>query len=349
MKIAFISTIDHLLPPNGLGWETNAYYLIKNLQQKGIDVTVYATGDSQVKNLRFSSKYSFEKKDKLGISEYWKYEHISKAFYDNIKEKFDLIHGWYNYEQIIFSKFAPTTPILTTFHGIKPKYIDFYTKLYSRLESNNYIVGISKDNMNIFPDANWAGIAYHGLHIEDYPFVKNPQDYYCVVGRIDPEKGIAEIVKLATKLGLKLKIAGGITNQDYFNQFIKPYISDKIQYLGLLDYRDKIKLFANAKASFHFAMYPFREAFGNTLTESMACGTPVIALNNGSIPEIVMHNKTGFVVGSVDQAEKAVPKVEKIQRKDCRELVENKFTDAHMADSYIKIYKNVIEKHKNAR
>ena len=349
MKIAFISTINHPLPPKGLGWETNAYFLIKKLQEKNIEVIVYASGDSQIDNLRSSSIYSFEKSEELGISEYWKYEHISKVFKDNLTERFDLIHSWYNYEQVIFSKFVPNTPVLTTFHGIRPKDITFFSNLYSSLESNNYLAGISQDNMKIFPNARWAGVSYHGLHIEDYPFVKVPQDYYCVIGRVGYEKGISEIVQIAIKLDLNLKIAGNITHQDYFDQKIKPYLSEKIQYLGLLDYEDKIKLFANATASFHFAIYPFREAFGNTLIESMACGTPVIALNNGAIPEIVIHNKTGFVINFIDQTYEFVTKIKKVSRENCRKWIENNFTDEQMAQSYIEIYNNIINIHKNVK
>jgi len=349
MKIAFISTINHPLPSNALGWETNAYYLLKKLQEKNIDVTIYASGDSQIDNLRSASKYSFEKSEELGISEYWKYEHISKCFKDNFTEKYDLIHGWYNYEQIIFSKFATSTPILTTFHGIKPRDIDFFTNLYSNMDKNNYLAGISKDNMSIFPNANWVGVAYHGLHIEDYPFIKVPQDYYCVVGRVGPEKGIAEIVQIAVKNGLNLKIAGNITHKDYFDEQIKPYLSSKIEYIGLLNYEDKIKLFSNATASFHFAMYPFREAFGNTLTESMAGGTPVIALKNGAIPEIIIHGKTGFVLDTPEQTNDYLQKIKDIQREDCRNWVLNTFTDEHMANSYIEIYNKVIESYKNVK
>jgi len=349
MKIAFISTINHPLPPKGLGWETNAYFLIKKLIEKGIDVTVYASGDSEIENLRSSIKVSFENTDEVGISEYWKYEHISKAFIDNQTEQFDLIHGWYNYEQLVFSKFTPSTPVLTTFHGIKPAHEKFFSDLYSGLSKNNYIAGISKDNLKMFPGANWAGVAYHGLHIQDYPFVKDPEDYYCIVGRVGPEKGVAEIVQLAIKLGLKLKIAGNITHQDYFDEMIKPFLNNKIEYVGLLNYEDKIKLFSKAKASFHFATYPFREAFGNTLTESMACGTPVIALRNGAIPEIIEHNKTGFVVDSVKEAETFVKKIKEINRQDCRERVEKNFTDEQMAESYIEIYKKVINNYKNVK
>lgn len=344
MKIAFISTINHPLPPQGLGWETNAYYLIKKLQEKNIDVTVYASGDSKIDNLRSSVKYSFENSEQLGVSEYFKYEHISKVFQDNLIEKYDLIHGWYNYEQIIFSKFAPNTPVLTTFHGIRAKDTSFFDNLYSNLSNNNYLAAISKDNMNIFPKARWVGVAYHGLHLQDYPFIQNPEDYFCVVGRVGPEKGIAEIVQIAIKLSLNLKIAGNITHQDYFDEKIKPFLNNKIEYLGLLNYESKIQLFAKAKASFHFAIYPFREAFGNTLTESMACGTPVIALTNGAIPEIVIHNKTGFVIEKVENVIEFVSKINQIKRLDCRKHVELNFTDEQMAKSYIEIYNKLIIK-----
>ena len=349
MKIAFISTLNHPLPPNGLGWETNAYFLINRLIEKGIDVTVYASGDSTIKNLRSSSKYSFEQKDLLGISEYWKYEHISKAFEDNIVEKFDLIHGWYNYEQVVFSKFASSTPIITTFHGIRPHHEHFFQNLYSNLDKNNYLVGISNDNLNMFPDAKWAGVAYHGLHLEDYPYIEDPEDYYCVVGRVGPEKGLAEIVQIAVTKNLKLKIAGNITHQDYFDKHINPYLGANIEYLGQVSYQDKIKLFSKAIASFHFATPPFREAFGNTLTESMACGTPVIALRNGSIPEIVLDGKVGFVVDNEKEGAECINKISSIKRKDCRKLVEDKFTDTKMAESYIKIYNKVIEEHKHVK
>jgi len=146
---------------------------------------------------------------------------------------------------------------------------------------------------------------------------------------------------LAKKLNFKLLIAGGSSDQNYFKKFIKPYLNKNIQYLGQVDFKQKIPLYQNALGLLHFNKTG--EGFGNSMVEAMMCGTPVIGFNKGSIPELIINNKTGYVCKDESNAISAIKNIEKIERIDCRNHAVKNFSIDSMVDSYEKLYKKIIK------
>jgi glycosyltransferase involved in cell wall biosynthesis len=156
-------------------------------------------------------------------------------------------------------------------------------------------------------------------------------------------------VQLARKMGFRLLMAGLIDEsyRGYFEKEIKPYLNDKIQYLGLVEEDEKMELISKARALLHFNTYA--EGFGISLIEAMACGTPVVGMDLGSIGEVVEDGVTGFVISDISKAEGVIEKIGSIRREDCRKRVENLFTADRMVDNYEKLFTGIIGKHKNTR
>ena len=160
-------------------------------------------------------------------------------------------------------------------------------------------------------------------------------------GRIHPEKGTYESIQIAKQAGLKLIISGLIQDQDYFDKKIKPCINDKdILYVGNSGPKARNKLLGEARALLH--PVSFEEPFGLSVAEAMLCGTPVVAYNRGSMPELIEDGRTGFIVNTIDEATEAVEGIDTIDRKYCREWASSKFTCEKMVEGYLKVYEKIL-------
>jgi len=233
-------------------------------------------------------------------------------------------------------------PILTTLH--RP--IDAEeAKVLRSFPSINYLA-LSYDQKKNAEEQNIKilDVVYNGINPKEYEFNGKPEDYFLYLGRLNKEKGVVTAIEIAKAADKKLVVAGNIAGPaewNYFFRDVQPRLnSDKISFVGEVDFKEKIKLLKNAKA----LLFPInrREPFGLVMIESMACGTPVIAFNRGSVPEVVEDKKTGFIVESKEQMIEAMENIGKIKRKDCRKSVEKKFTLKQMVDKYEEIYKKLI-------
>jgi len=336
MKIAILSPIHWRTPPRNYGpWELIASLIAEGMVKKKHEVTLFATGDSLTKGrLKWICPRPISEDRRLEPKVY-QYLHSALVFEE--AENYDIIHNHYDAYPLVFSKLIKT-PVITTIHGFSSPQVK---EIYQRY-SNTYFVSISLADRKHAPDLNYIANIYHGIPVEQYQFNPQPEDYFCFVGRISAEKGVHLSVQLAKKIGFKFKIAGLIQDENYFNQQIKPYLDAKIEFLGLINEKDKKKLLASAKGFLHLNTYP--EGFGLSLIEAMACGTPVIGMNLGSIPEVIEDKKTGFVVNNTEDAEEAIKKIDQISRKSCRERVEKYFTVEKMVDEYEKVYRQILEK-----
>lgn len=335
MKIAILSSIHWRTPPRKYGpWELIASYIAEGMVKKGHQVTLYATGDSLTKGqLKWICPRPIFEDPNLEPKVY-QYLHASLVFEE--AEQYDIIHNHYDAYPLCFSKLVKT-PIVTTIHGFSsPQVTEIFRKY-----SNSYLVSISLADRKHAPDLNYLGNVYHGLPINEYEFNDKPENYWLFIGRISPEKGIHLAIKLIKKLGLRFKIAGLIQDQNYFDSEIKPFLDQKIEFLGTVSEKEKKDLLKNALGFLHLNTYP--EEFGLTLIEAMACGTPVIGMNHGSIPEVIEDQVTGFVVNTLEEAELAIKKIDQIVRKDCRKRVEKNFTVEKMVDEYEKIYQKILK------
>ncbi|MBN2519550.1 MAG: glycosyltransferase, partial [Bacteroidales bacterium] len=170
---------------------------------------------------------------------------------------------------------------------------------------------------------------------------REPEDYLLFFGRLHPEKGVYESIQVAKMSKRKLIISGLIQDQEYFDLKVKPYINnDDIVYVGNSGPSERLRLLSNACALLH--PVSFEEPFGLSVVEAMACGTPVIAFNKGSMPELVLDGKTGFLVNNVEEALEAVNNIKTINRKNCTEWVSSKFSRQKMVEEYLEVYKKIV-------
>lgn len=337
MKIAVLSPIHWRTPPRKYGpWELIASYVAEGMVKRGHQVTLYATGDSKTcGRLRWLCPRPICEDSSLEPKVY-QYLHSALVFEE--ANGYDIIHNHYDAYPLVFSKLVKT-PVVTTLHGFSsPQVTEIYRKY-----SNTFYVSISFADRQHVPDLNYIANVYHGIPIEEYEFNDRPEDYFCFIGRMSPDKGVHLAIRLAKKLGIRLKLAGFVPgeNEEFFEKEIKPNLNQKIQYFGLLNNEDKKVLIRKAVGFLHLNTYP--EGFGLTLVEAMASGTPVIGMNLGSIPEIVRDKRTGFVVSTLGEVERAIIKIEHISRKSCRERVEKYFSLDRMLTDYEKVYKKIIK------
>jgi glycosyltransferase involved in cell wall biosynthesis len=188
---------------------------------------------------------------------------------------------------------------------------------------------------------DYIATVYNGININNFSYNHEPSEYLLFFGRIHPEKGVYESIRIAKKSKRKLIISGLIQDHDYFNTRVKPFINDNDAiYVGNSGPEERNRLLGNAYALLH--PISFDEPFGMSVAEAMMCGTPVIAYNRGSMPEIIVDRKTGFLVDSIDGAVNAVSQVENINRKDCREWAISSFSMEKMVEGYLEVYNLIL-------
>lgn len=206
---------------------------------------------------------------------------------------------------------------------------------------NQHFISISDSQRRDAPDLPYAATIYNGIDTDLFTYCDKAEDYLLFAGRIVPEKGVREAVQVAIRTNKRLLIIGHLpsTSQWYFDEHIKPYLSDKILYLGLIDKIQLAKYYQKALAL--LVPIQWEEPFGLSMAEAMSCGTPVIAFRRGSVPEVVKDGKTGFIVDSTATMVEAIEKIEMINRKDCRTHVEQNFTLAHMVSAYEQVLESL--------
>ncbi|AKB14564.1 Mannose-6-phosphate isomerase, bifunctional enzyme [Methanosarcina thermophila CHTI-55] len=311
--------------------------LTEGLVKRGIDVTLFATADSHTKaKLHAVAPRPYEE-DKDMLVKVYECLHISEVF-ERAKE-FDIIHNHFDYLPLTYSALVDT-PVVTTIHGISSRKI---LPVYKKYNNRTFYVSIS--DAYRCRDLDYIATVRHGIDIESFHFNEKPQDYLLFLSRLHRDKGVREAIEVAKKTGRKLRIAGFIADQAYFENEVQPYIdNNQIIYEGHVDPEYKKELLSNAYALLHMINYD--EAFGIGVVEAMASGTPVIAMNRGSMPELIRNGETGFLVSNIDEAAEAVQNIDSISRKACREHAEKHFSVDRMVDEYIKVYETILEKRK---
>ena len=334
MKIAILSPIAWSTPPKKYGpWEQVASNIAEGLIEKGIDVTLFATGDSSTKGkLEYICKRPYAENTELD-PKVWECLHIS-----NLTEqahKFDIIHNNYDFLPLTYSNLIKT-PMVTTIHGFSsPKIIPVYKKY----NNTNHYVSISNSDRS--PELDYIATVYNGIDTKYFTFNPHPKDYLLFFGRIHPEKGTYESVQIAKASGKKLIISGLIQDQDYFDSKIKPHINNKnIIYIGNSGPVQRDKLLGEALALLH--PISFEEPFGLSVAEAMLCGTPVIAFNRGSMPELIKDHKTGFLVNTIKEATHVINKLQTIKREECRKHAISNFSKEKMIEGYLKVYSLIL-------
>lgn len=334
MKIAILSPIAWRTPPLNYGpWEQVASNLTEGLHNKNIDVTLFATGNSITQgNLQFVTEEGYA--ENPGIDpKVWECLHISLLMEQ--ADKFDLIHNHFDFLPLTYSRLIKT-PMLTTIHGFSSEKI---VPVYKKYNSFTSYASISDSNRH--PDLDYLGTVYNGINPDEFTFQRIAEDYLLFFGRIHPEKGTSESIQIAKKSGKTLIISGLIQDQEYFDQKVKPFLDgENVVYVGNSGPIDRNRLLGKASALLH--PISFKEPFGLSVAEAMMCGTPVIAFNLGSMPELIHDGSTGFLVDTLDEAVEAVKNLSEIKREDCRTHALSKFSKEAMTDNYLELYHNIL-------
>ncbi len=254
--------------------------------------------------------------------------------------EFDLIHNHIDYFAFPYSRLI-RTPMVTTLHGRLdiPELQDVFADF-----PEVRLVSISNAQRAPLPRANWLATVYNGIDLRHFTFRERPGTYLAFLGRISPEKRPDRAIEIARAVDMPLKIAAKVdpADREYFEYAIRPLLRDpRVEYLGEIDEEQKDEFLGNAYAYLFPIDWP--EPFGITMVESMACGTPVIAMAHGSVPEVVVHGKTGFVCRNLAEMIEVVPQVGRLDRRACRAHVAERFTVERMADGYEEVYRRVVE------
>ena len=334
MKIALLSPIAWRTPPRNYGpWELVVSMLAEGLVQRGLDVTLFATGDSLTRaQLASICPVPYEENPEID-PKVWEALHIAHLFEQ--AEKFDIIHNNYDFLPLVFTRLVDT-PTVTTIHGFSsPKIIP----VYREYNDCNYYVSIS--NADRSEELHYARTIYHGIDLKLFDFQEQAGDYLLYFGRIHADKGPAEAIEISRQSGIRLVIAGIIQDREYYNTRVAPFIDgEQIIYYGVANPAQRNQLMGNALALIH--PIHFHEPFGLSVIEAMACGTPVVAFNKGSMPEVIDDGKSGFLVPDVEQACRVLPQIPNLDRHFCRQWVEGKFSQDRMIDDYIALYHQIL-------
>ena len=333
-RVAVLSPVAWRTPPRQYGaWETVASNITEGLIARGWDVTLFATSDSVTRaHLHAVVDRGYEE-DPSGDPKVAEYLHISEAF--EHAAEFDLIHSHYDFMALTYSRLVKT-PVLTTVHGFSsPKIMPVYEKY-----GDGYFVSISDSDRA--PGLNYLATVYNGIDLALYPLQESGGDDLIFLGRIHPDKGVHLAIEAARLSGRRLIIAGIIQDEVYYREKLQPHIDgQKICYVGPVGIAGKNELFARACALLHLNTIP--ERFGLVLAEANAAGVPVIAMDLGSCREVIRDGQTGFLVNNVHEAVLALQRLPEINRRACRQRVQQYFSIETMVEGYEKVYETIFD------
>ena len=335
MRIAQVAPLAEAVPPKLYGGtERVVSWLTEELVRRGHEVTLFASGDSHTsarlvslcpQALRLS-----------GIKDHLPMHLVALQQVKRLVAEFDIVHFHLDLIQYpVFEELSSKT--VTTLHGRLD--ISDYQPVY-RAFPQMPLVSISRKQREPMPKTvRWLANIPHGLPADAIPFSNNPQDYLAFIGRISPEKRPDRAIEIAIKAGMRLKIAAKIDHVDegYFNCVIKPLLDHPlIEFIGEISETDKPAFLGGAKALLFPIDWP--EPFGLVMIEAMSAGTPVIAWKNGSVPEVIHHGVSGYIVESIEEAVEKVRSIDRFDRRLVRAEFESRFTVATMAERYENAY-----------
>jgi glycosyltransferase involved in cell wall biosynthesis len=339
MRIAQVAPLFESVPPKLYGGtERIVSWLTEELVRLGHDVTLFASGDSMTTARLVAGCPQSLRLNPQCIDQLAHHVNMLQNVFSE-KDNFDLVHFHIDYLHFPLSRQA-RLPNVTTLHGRLD--IPDLAPLY-RTFSDMPVVSISDAQRRPLPWANWQATVHHGLREDSLAFYGEPGQYLVFLGRTSPEKGLDQAIKIAKRVGMPLKIAAKIDRADepYFETVIKPLLNDPlIEFIGEIGYSEKNAFLGNAAALLFPINWP--EPFGIVMIEALACGTPVIAYPFGSVPEVIENGVTGFLVRDVKSAVKAVERISKIDRAQCRQRFEERFTLARMTQDYLAIYDRIV-------
>jgi glycosyltransferase involved in cell wall biosynthesis len=332
--VAVLAPISWRVPPRHYGpWEQFASLLTEGLLARGLDVTLFATGDSLTAG-RLAAVvdrgYSEDPDVDPKVAECLHIAHVFER-----ADEFDVIHNSFDFLPLTYSGLVDT-PVLTTIHGFSSPRI---REVYRRYDATAAYVAISDADRD--PDLHYLATIHHGIDTDAFSLHEAAGGYLLFFGRIHPDKGTAEAIDVALAAGVRLVIAGIVQDQRYFDERVAPRLDgERVSFLGAVSAHDRSELLGGADALLH--LISFDEPFGYSVVEAMACGTPVIAFERGSMAELIDDGTTGLLVEDAGAAVAAVERVADLDRAVIRARAVERFGVGRMVDEYVSAYEEVV-------
>ena len=332
-----LAPISWRVPPRHYGpWEQFVSLLTEGLVARGVDVTLFATADSLTSARLVGTAPTGYSEDPALDAKVWEGLHIATVF--ERAGEFDVIHNNFDFLPLTYSGLVDT-PVVTTVHGFSSERI---VPVFERYDARAHYVAISDADRH--PNLTYDATIHHGIDMAGFPLGRSPHEQLLFFGRIHPDKGVEEAIEVAARAHMPLTIAGIVQDTAYFEERIRPRIDgERVVYAGAVGPADRGALLANATAMLH--LINFEEPFGFSVVESMACGTPVVARNRGSMPEIVQHGVNGALIDPIDldEAVAAIDDVRRLDRAAVRASVERRFDVSRMVEDYLALYRRIVD------
>ncbi len=334
MRIGLISSIAHRTPPRDYGpWEQVASTLTEGFVARGHEVTLFATGDSLTAARLVGSAPTGYEEDRTLDVKVWEALHLSGAF--QRAPDLDVMANHFDFLPLSYSRLVDT-PVVTTIHGFSSEDV---VPVYRAFDDIGHYVAISDADRH--PALTYAATIHHGIDTQAFTPVTRPGAYLLFLGRIHPDKGTHHAIEVARRAGMPLKIAGIVQDADYFERSVRPHLDGRqVEYLGPVGPHERDGLLGGAAALLH--LIAFAEPFGLSVVEALATGTPVVANRLGSMPELLDDGRSGFLVTGVDEAVRAVGRLEQIDRATCRQTAVTRFDQQRMVDAYLTLFEAVV-------
>jgi glycosyltransferase involved in cell wall biosynthesis len=307
--------------------------ITEGMVARGHDVTLFASGDSLTSAQLSSVVPQGWSEDSTIDPKVAECLHIAALF--ERASDFDIIHNGFDFLPLTYAGLT-STPVVTTIHGFSSPHI---VPVYAKYNGVSSYVAISDADRH--PALDYVATIHHGIKLEDFDYQPGPGPYLAFFGRIHPDKGVVEAIEVARRADLPLRIGGIIHDQSYFEAEVLPRIDgDHVQFVGPIDAGDRSSFLGGALALLH--LINFNEPFGFSVVEAMACGTPVIAFDRGSMRELIDDGTTGSIVADVASAAQAAKNISRLDRQTVRSEAVRRFNQDRMVDAYLSVYLKVL-------
>jgi glycosyltransferase involved in cell wall biosynthesis len=344
MRIAQLAPLAECVPPKGYGGsELVVNLLTEELIKRGHEVTLFASADSQTEGRLIECAPEGLRASDIAPTRWHAYNIKALVKLEEMQGEFDIIHNHMGYAALpALSNFR--TPVVTTNHN--PLY-DYCKDIYFAYGKMKFIsISDAYKRLNYPDKVNYVTTVYNGINLDDFEFSETSQRKHLLfLGRLCADKGTKEAIEIARKLGMPIVLAGKVDRNDekYFNEFVKPMLSEPgVEFVGEVSTAQKVALYNSSVAT--LCPINFEEPFGLVFSESLACGTPVMAFRRGAAPEVISDGETGVIGETVDELVGRFCEIEKITAQVCRERVARLFSKEKMTDSYLKAFDMVLSK-----
>lgn len=334
MRIAVLAPIAWRVPPRHYGpWELFASLLTEGLVSRGHDVTLFAAGESETSARLCSVVTRGWSEDPSIDPKVAECLHISQVF--ERASEFDVIHNGFDFLPLTYTALV-STPVVTTIHGFSSPSI---VPVFAKYNKSTFYVAISDADRH--PALDYVATIHHGIETGKFNFSPTAGSYLAFFGRIHPDKGVVAAIDAAEKTGLPIRLAGIVQDDQYFKREIEPRLDgDRVRFVGPVRAEDRSSFLGGALALLH--LIDFDEPFGLSVVEAMACGTPVIAFNRGSMAELIVDGTTGWLASDLASAAAAIRRIDQLDRQTVRDVAVQRFSSDRMIDAYVNVYQHAI-------